>query len=301
MNRVPFPSDRRELDVQLSPSRSAKDAMGVLTRHVAVTSTLEADPALAVTRRIAYGAAERQRIDVVRPVDAAGPRPCVAFLHGGFWQEGSIDGSSFAARSLAAEGFATAAVGYRLAPDVSVTQIVGDVVDALATLRARAGMLGIDSARIVLAGHSAGAHLAACIACGLGPAAALREEQLPAGLLLVSGVFDLMPVASSYVNDLARMSAREAEDLSPLLVRPRRDLPVHVVVGADEPEAFRIQSDALATAWAPALSRLTVEQAAGRDHFDILDELADDASMTRRALRGMAARQDTASAERAAP
>lgn len=301
MDRVPFPSDRSELDFQLSPSRSAKDFMGVLTRHVTETATLDTDPALIVTRRIRYGGTERQCLDVVRPAGAAGAHPCVAFLHGGFWQEGSIDGSGFAARSLAAEGWAAAAIGYRLAPDVSVTQIVGDVVDALAALRARAGMLGIDAARIILAGHSAGAHLAACIACGLGPAAALREDELPAGLLLVSGVFDLVPVAASYVNDLARMSAREAEDLSPLLARPRRDLPVHVVVGADEPEAFRIQSDALATAWATAVSRLSVEKAAGRDHFDILDELADSASMTRRALGSMAASQDTASAERAAP
>jgi arylformamidase len=249
---------------------------------------------------VAYGAAERQRLDVARPAGPAGPRPCIAFLHGGFWQEGSIDGSGFAARSLAAEGFATAAIGYRLAPDVSVTQIVGDVVGALAMLRTGAGALGIDPTRIVLAGHSAGAHLAACIACGLGPAAALREDELPAGLLLVSGIFDLVPVTASYVNDLARMSDREAEDLSPLLARPRRDIPVHVVVGADEPDAFRVQSDALAAAWAPALSTLTVEKAAGRDHFDILDELADGASATRAALRGMAARNDTTSDEGAA-
>jgi arylformamidase len=136
----------------------------------------------------------------------------------------------------------------------------------------------------VLGGHSAGGHLAAALLAGLGGAEAAAAL---AGVVAVSGVFDLAPVAASYVNDRVGLDATDVAALSPLYADPLRDVPMHLVVGGDEPEAFRLHTAALAQAWAPRLPRLSVREAPGRDHFDVLDELADPASPSFAALLAM--------------
>ena len=256
--------DRAELDRQLSPSLSAKDAMGVLDRHVAETASLWTAPGLETVRDMAYGPTARERVDIIRP-EGPGPFPCLAFIHGGFWQEGAKEGSGFAARALADAGWATALIGYTLAPEARLSQIVAQIGRALDHLHANAGALRLDPARIVVAGHSAGGHLAAAILCGK---AGAETARIPAGAILISGVYDLAPIAASYVNDKVGMDPAEVAALS-LLDAPRLNpAPVAAVVGGDEPEAFLAQTRALAEAWG-----IETRIVPGRDHFDILDEL----------------------------
>lgn len=270
--RVPYSRlTRAELDRQLSPSLAAKDFMAVLTRHEEETAALEAAGDLRRWSDVAYGPGARQTYDVTAPDDGGQRRPCLAFIHGGFWQEGSKAGSGFAARSFAGAGWAHAALGYTLAPEATLAEILEEIATALRHLRTHAADYGIDPDRIALAGHSAGAHLAACVLTGL------AGGDLPAalaGYVLISGVYDLGPVAASYVNDAMGLSPADVEALSPLLYLPVADRPVHLMVGADEPEAFRRQSDALAAVWGRELRRISLRRCPGRDHFDILDEFA---------------------------
>lgn len=286
MPLVPFDHLSREaLDADLSPSRSAKDPWGVLQRHEAVTASLDGLPGLTVLRDLSYGRRGAERFDLVVP-SGRGPYPSMAWFHGGFWQEGSKAGSCFAAPALAEAGIAVAGVGYPLTPAVRLRAIVQSAGAALVRLQHEAPSYGLDPDRIVVAGHSAGAHLAAAIVAGMAGEAAASAV---CGALLVSGVFDLAPVAASYVNDLAHIDDDEIGELSPLVVRPWRDVPVHVVVGADEPDQFRQQSAAFADAWRGSIGRLTTHVAPGRDHFDILDELTRPDSPTFRALVEMTA------------
>ena len=271
---------RAERDRQFSPSLSAKDAGGTLSRHAAETATLWDDPTLACLRDRAYDAAPRCRYDLVRPA-GPGPFPCLAFLHGGFWQEGDKGGSGLAARALARRGWASALIGYTLAPEARLSDIVAEAGQAVVHLAEHAVDLHLDPARLVVAGHSAGAHLAAALLCGkAGPTAAGAM----AGVVLISGVYDLEPVAASYVNDRVGMDAAEVRDLSLLDARPPAGSLVLVLVGADEPPAFQEQSEALYRAWSGATAALSLHRAPGRDHFDILDELADPDSPTFAAL-----------------
>lgn len=284
MPSVPFAHLTREaLDQQLSPSRSAKDPWGVLARHEAVTAALAHAGGLTIWRDVAYTERPGARVDLFVPAgDDA--HPCVAYFHGGFWQEGRKEGSGFAAPLLAEHGRALAAVGYTLAPEARLREIVAEAAAAVLRLQHEAASFGLDPTRLVVAGHSAGAHLAAALIAGQGGEAAATAI---AGAVLVSGVFDLAPVAASYVNDRVRMDADEIRDFSPLAAAPVRDVPVHVVVGADEPELFARQSSALVEAWQPRLSRLTTHRASHRDHFDVLDELTDPSSPTFHALLEM--------------
>lgn len=274
---------RAERDRQLSPSLSAKDAMGVLTRHAAETAGLWDEPALDCMRDIAHGPAPRARMDIVRPA-GPGPFPCLAFIHGGFWQEGDKGGSGFAARALAQAGWATALIGYTLAPEARLTQIVDEVGQAVRHLATNAAALLLDPARLVVGGHSAGGHLTATLICGKAGADVTSHI---AGAILISGVYDLAPIADSYVNGAVGMDAGEVRSLSVMHSKPLRDIPVHMMIGADEPAAFIEQTDTLRANWSDALTHLTLHHAPGRDHFDILDELADPLSPSFKALMEM--------------
>ncbi len=265
---------RDALDRQFSPSRSAKDPWGVLARHETATAALCHAGGLTIWRDVAYADRPGARVDLFVPA-GDDVHPCVIYFHGGFWQEGRKDGSGFAAPVLAEHDRALAAVGYTLAPEARLREIVGEAAAVVVRLHQDAASYGLDPARLVVAGHSAGAHLAAALLAGQGGEAAAAAI---AGAVLVSGVYDLAPVAASYVNDRVQMDADEVRDFSPLATVPGRDVPVHVLVGADEPDAFVQQSAALVEAWRPRLSRLTTHTAPGRDHFDVLDELTNPTS-----------------------
>lgn len=112
---------------------------------------------------IAYGAHPLQQLDFYSAGD--GERPLLAFLHGGAWQFGDkarrlSDRKASFARG---EGWHFAALNFRLVPEVGIAEMARDAARGLAALVARAGELGIDRSRVVLMGHSSGAHLAALL------------------------------------------------------------------------------------------------------------------------------------------
>lgn len=114
---------------------------------------------------ISYGSNALQSLDVWRAKDAKGPAPLVVFVHGGGWQHGSKDNATgrFKPVHYPGEGYAFASINYRLVPGATVEQQAADVAAAVRALVDRADSLGIDPRRIVLMGHSAGAHLVALV------------------------------------------------------------------------------------------------------------------------------------------
>lgn len=279
-------AERARLDFELSPSLSAKDAAGVMAAWVEGSEVAKRRRDVRVEAELAYGPDPRHRLDIwAPPTPGKEPSPVVIFLHGGFWQRGSKEYGGFAGPALAKAGCVYVAAGYRLAPDAPLRAIVDDVAAAIALVRDRALVFGGDSDRIVLAGHSAGAHLAATMLAG--PRADIAE--CLAGVVLVSGVFDLAPIAMSYVNDRVGMSPAEIADLSPALHVPRRDVPVAILVGAEETAEFKRQSRLLERAWARHVTGLTMTELPGRDHFDILTGLAEPNDPLFRCIAGLAA------------
>ncbi|GAA0762632.1 acetyl esterase/lipase [Erythromicrobium ramosum] len=113
---------------------------------------------------LAYGSDALQGLDLWVPEGAKGA-PLVLFVHGGGWKRGSK--SNAVGRALPghmlAQGYAFASIDYRLVPAATVEQQAADVAAALAYLLKRADALGIDRSRVVLTGHSAGAHLVALV------------------------------------------------------------------------------------------------------------------------------------------
>jgi acetyl esterase/lipase len=111
-----------------------------------------------------YGPDPLQVMDFWAPAGAKAA-PLVLYVHGGGWKRGSKDSAMGNALPghLRDQGYAFASINYRLVPAATVEQQASDVAQALAYLLARADKLNIDRSKVVITGHSAGAHLVALV------------------------------------------------------------------------------------------------------------------------------------------
>lgn len=244
------------LDREYSPSQLVPAVATYLAGYARRSADTRAD--LPVHTDIRYGPAT---LDLF----PAGPgSPLLVYVHGGFWQEMGKSDFAFPARGVVAAGAAYAALGYGLAPEHSMDEIVASVRTGVRWLAEHAGTFGIDPARIHLCGHSAGAHLAAM---------ALADGGI-AGAILLSGVYDLEPIRRTYVNEALGMDRATARRNSPLHALPDRLPPLVVASGATETGEFHRQRREFAAA-ARGRGPVTELIVAGRHHFDVMDDLTD--------------------------
>lgn len=116
-------------------------------------------------RDLAYGADPLQKLDFYPAANGNRRAPLLIFVHGGGWKRGSKDvaASRLAPGHYTGLGYAYASINYRLVPDATVEQQGADVAAAVRYLIDNAARLGFDPSRVVLMGHSAGAHLVALV------------------------------------------------------------------------------------------------------------------------------------------
>jgi acetyl esterase len=152
-----------------------------------------------VRRDERYAAGADGLLDLYRPEGTGDALPLVLWIHGGGWLAGSKEELAGFFRLIAAGGFAVAAPRYSLAPKHPYPTALRQVMEALAHLSTHAGRLGVDPRRIVIAGDSAGAQLAAQAAAlvttpgyaeAVGVPAAIEPKQLR-GVALACGAYDL--------------------------------------------------------------------------------------------------------------
>lgn len=119
-----------------------------------------------VERDIAYGPHPKHRFDVYLPAQVQPGAPILFMVHGGGWRMGDKDSRGVAGNKAAhwlAKGFVFVSTNNRLLPDADPVQQARDVAAAVAAVQARATQWGADPQRMVLMGHSAGAHLVALL------------------------------------------------------------------------------------------------------------------------------------------
>ena len=115
-------------------------------------------------RNIAYGDDPAQRFDLYLPAGAKAA-PVVFYVHGGGWANGDKTNPGVA-NKLAywlPKGYAVASANYRMVPAAMPVEQARDVARAVARLQRGAGEWKLDPRRVVLMGHSAGAHLVALL------------------------------------------------------------------------------------------------------------------------------------------
>jgi arylformamidase len=249
------------------------DLMPFIQRYIDKSASAYAAHPNVIT--LAYGKKPSNTIDLVMPV-ASGSLPLLVFIHGGYWQELSKRESFLPAPDTLARGMGFAAVDYTLAPQASIDDIVAECTSALETLIDRAADFGVDPARIVISGSSAGAHLAAmvCLRLPLG--------KRPCGALLMSGIFELEPLIGTYVNDPLGMTLSDAHRNSPVLCDLGGFPPAVVVWGRQETDEFKRQSRDFANLLGAAGCAVSTLEMAQRNHFDIVEDIANDTELGRR-------------------
>ena len=207
---------------------------------------------------------------------AASPdSPLLIFFHGGYWQEHSKDDVLFVASKCVPCGIAYASVNYTLAPQATVSTIVDQCRRAVISISRQAPELEFNRRRLFVAGSSAGAHLASMLLVEGWQREQRTSENLIAGAILLSGVYDLQPLVSTYINQALKMTATDAIALSPIKLRLAAPVPVVVAWGENEPDEFKRQSQAFANVLRESAFPVKTLEACGANHFDIVSEIAD--------------------------
>ena len=220
---------------------------------------------------LGYGAHPSQRLDII----PAGPgSPLLVFLHGGFWRSFDKTAFTFIAPAFVQRGISVAIVDYALCPDVTVPEILDQVTQSIVFLHRLADRHGYDAGRMVIAGHSVGAHMAVWLGGVDWPAHGLSAQPYR-GIVAISGVYDLVPVAASYLNADLRLSPDQARALSPLHAPPPWLPPAVFSVGGRETAAFVDQQAGMVEVWRSRGADARLVPMPGSDHFDILYELAE--------------------------
>lgn len=265
--------DRAGLDAQLNLRARWPEHPGYFARWERESGVARANRPCRCD--LSYGPTPGQTLDFFPAqggrVPATGA-PLVAFIHGGYWQSLDKGDFSYLALTFTDAGIAYMSLNYDLAPEVSIETIVGQIRAALAWLHDRASDFDVDPARLHVAGHSAGGHLAV-MAMTTDWRALGKPADLVRGCCSVSGVYDLEPVRLSYHQDVVALDPDMVEPMSPIRRIPAAAPPLICAVGAEETEEFVYQQAAFAEAWRAAGHRVEVVDLPGRNHFTAVDAL----------------------------
>ena len=218
-----------------------------------------------------YGPSPRQTIDLFKPRGSQDNKdgPLALFIHGGYWR--SLEPQSFSqmARGMNARGIAVGVSGYDLCPQVGIGDIIRQTQQACLFLWKRLGR------RILVSGHSAGGHLAACMLAtdwqALDPGA--PADLVPAAYA-ISGLSDLTVLLHLSSNADFKLDEAEARRISPILWPAPKGRALDVVVGGIESSEFLRQSRIIVDAWGKD-NATRYEAVPGMNHFTVCDAMTD--------------------------
>jgi acetyl esterase/lipase len=208
-----------------------------------------------------YGPRERNRIDFF---EAREQGPTLLFIHGGYWQHRAKEIFATFAEGPMAHGINVALIGYTLAPDATLDDIVAEIHGGIDYLAGQLPALGAASGGIVVSGWSAGGHLTSM---------ALSNTHVRAGMA-ISGIYDLEPIRHSYLNVKLGLDEAMSRRNSPMMMAGGAPKPLSLVVGSAELPLLRRQTADFACHRARYGLPVTYEEISGANHFTIMDEMA---------------------------
>jgi arylformamidase len=220
-----------------------------------------------------YGSSSSETLDVF-PSDKPGA-PALVFIHGGWWRSLDKRDHSFVAPAFTQAGAMVVVPNYALCPVVSIETIALQMTQVLAWTFRHAAQYGGDPQRIVVAGHSAGGHLAAMLlCCRWNEVAADLPAQLVSSALSISGLFDLEPLRRTpYLQADLRLTRESVARLSPAaFAAPAARL--FATVGALESEEFLRQNRLIREAWGEHAVPVC-ETIPDAHHLDVMHALVD--------------------------
>ncbi len=232
---------------------------------------------------IAYGDLPRERLDIFTS-DKPNSKTLV-FIHGGYWQMFDKASFHFIAGAFHAHHVTTVFIHYPLAPAATMDNIVVSCRKAMLWLHQNIGEFNGDPDQLFIAGHSAGAHLAAML---------MEKEWVQnnaayfiKSIVALSGVFNLTPIMLTANNAVLNMTGEMAQRNSPAQLIPANACPLLLFVGEDETDEFKDQSMELYTNWKDKNNNTSLLQLPGIHHFSIPETLVQQYSPVHLALCSM--------------
>ncbi|MDB5098678.1 MAG: alpha/beta hydrolase [Cyanobacteria bacterium RYN_339] len=219
----------------------------------------------------AYGADPRQVLDVYRPTQPRGR--AVVFFYGGRWEGGNRRDFRFVGDAFAARGYTVVVPDYRVYPQVKFPAFIEDGAKAVRWTRDHARELGCDPDRLLIVGHSSGAHTAVMLgldahflqAAGV-PASAVR------GVVGLAGPYDFEP----FDPDIATLMGPESgwPATQPINFARAGAPPLLLLQGDADDIVKPANASSLETKILAAGGEATRKAYAGLDHYKILVALA---------------------------
>ncbi len=232
--------------------------------------------AATLVEKARYGSDPAQKLAIYVPQGQAPASgfPLVVFFHGGGWHSGDPYAYGWIARALAEQGYASALVGYRLGKGGRFPVMLEDSAAGTRFALAEAPKHGIDPARIVLMGHSAGAYNATMLSLDR---QWLGREGVPEGIvtgaIILAGPADFYPFAKqSSINAMGHWP--RPQDTQPVNFVRADAPPLLLIHGTKDtvvrPRNARILAKRLTEAGAPTTAVLMK----GMSHDDLVLKLA---------------------------
>jgi acetyl esterase/lipase len=274
---IPLPADvyrqLRALDVAITPAL-IQGSWAALTPYHEKLGYL----APRITRDARYGPHERHRIDVHSSDELAPGAPVLLFVHGGGFTGGDKHVPGSPAYDLVGawavrHGWVGVTITYRLAPGHVWPAGARDVAAAVRWTRDNIEGHRGDPARIVVAGHSAGASHVASYLAGQGGDAELAGIR---GGALLSGIYDL---ADEHRSELEHVyyGSHPAAEVSTLPALVASAVPLLFGVAELDPRPFHLQAAGVVSAWLATCGRTpNLAWAQGHNHISEIASLGVD-------------------------
>jgi arylformamidase len=216
---------------------------------------------------ISYGPHPREVLDFYRAPEAKG---IMIYIHGGYWRMLSKVETSWMADGFVEQGVSVALINYPLCPEISLGDIRGSIIRAF--VHVYKNVLSDDErANIILAGHSAGGHLAALHLATDWTSRGLPENPI-VGVIAISGIYDVAPLMQTSMNADIRITEESAPVLNLMASEIKSKAPIVFAVGGDEPSEFHRQAADQAKAWGSLHPKIL--SLADTNHFTVVDSLA---------------------------
>lgn len=269
--------NQQELDLQYNNRFHVPDFENYLKTWEQLSR--QAEKKFGVIKDIAYGDLSRECLDIF-PSPNPGSKTLV-FIHGGYWQRLDKSLFHFIAGSFVNYGITTVLINYPLAPAATMDQIVISCRNAVSWVHKNADQWNGDPNQIYIAGHSAGAHLASML---IAEEENQSKKNFIKGICAISGLYNLIPIQLSNINETLQMDKEMAIRNSPSLMTPVETCPLLVTVGADETTEFRDQSSELNNKWKNKISSIEFSEIPRLNHFSILDSFCDTNSLLHQSI-----------------
>ncbi|CAF3668723.1 unnamed protein product [Adineta steineri] len=210
-------------------------------------------------------------------IDMIKPKAIFVFIHGGFWQALSTHENGYMAKTMSDAQILTAVIGYPIAPEATIDEIVACIEESFVKVLQWAKDL---SAKVYICGHSAGAHLASTLLLIDWKTKYNIDHEIFGGFFLISGIYNLTPLVPTYINEPLGMTVAIAKNHSPLY-RDSKDywsalksVPIFCICAEYDPTSFHDQNEQYGSYLKQiGYDNITIKKLDDCDHFDIMEQL----------------------------